>query len=264
MSAESEILQQLPPDVLAAIQAAQGATQAVTQYDSVYQQLFPTGVVTPDNTGRYEDPTTGGVITQKGVIIDPSAPDALNGVIYQPGAVVAGSWKWLQNARKKWSDEKVGDWRKTLYDLGYDVAPEGAFDEKLWRALDEYHRRMYFYGEVIPVDASSGGRLKAEDVADPVAIRQDVRTAFSELWGDEPDDEELEYWAKVQRRAINRALANGKSPEVAVNRGREVFAQQFLEDPVNANRAENLEENTKLRDSLESAARASNFLAFGS
>lgn len=203
------------------------------------------GAVVPS---EFTDPDTGAIKRKNGVLVDPSA-DPGSGVYYPPNSDVEGSYNWL-NKTLDWDKARAEKWRGRLNKLGYEIPEKGDGDEGLRTALDTYFRRKYFYGKETKLDAASGGRQRAEDVMDPVEIRQDVRAAYQTVFGDDPSDAELEVWEDSYRRTLNRILSRGRAPEQAVTATKEKFATKFTNDPGVKKYNELETENTELADSF--------------
>lgn len=220
-----------------------GLGDAFTSVSGSIGQAF--GAIVPS---EYTDPRTGAIKRDNGVLVDPSA-DPSNGVYYPPNSDVEGSFSWL-NKTLEWDKERAGKWRKRLNRLGYEIPENGDGDEGLRNALDLYFRRKYFYGKETKLDAASGGRQRAEDVMDPVEIRQDVRAAYQTVFGDDPSDAEIEVWEDSYRRTLNKILSRGRAPEQAITATKEKFATKFTQDPGVKKYNELETENTELADSF--------------
>lgn len=274
--------------LMAQIQEAANATRSKSLYEEVLAKLFPGGIrprtstvqgavtqgvedisgalgfETATNIGEgieavgsaigsvaaqfdeYTDPDTGAIRRSNGVIVDPTA-DPSTGVVYAPNSDVEGSFKWLNEAAD-WSEDKVNKWRERLVKLGYDVSTKGPFDQSLRSNLDLYFRNKYFYGKVMPIDSSQGGRIRPVDVMDPVEIRQDVRAAYQTVFGDDPSDAELEVWEDSYRRTLGRMLHRSVKPESVALRAKERFATRFTDDPGVQKFNELEEEDTEMAD----------------
>lgn len=145
----------------------------------------------------------GGSLTKKSGILDVSASGKVmydNGAIYDPAtgqtlyppnptlaAGIPGSEAWIQDIQDRWSEEKADEWRKKLWDQGYQAAglqaETGGWGHDLLAALRAYHNNRYANnGKVQPLAPGAG------DIGTREAIRKqtDFKALVNEAksWGD--------------------------------------------------------------------------------
>ena len=248
--------------------SAMKANEQATGFQAVRQTLFPSGEPGADvnfqnpfsdtETIEYTDPSTGAIRRAEGVLVDPTATPK-TGVYFDPSSTAPGSQSWLEDAAN-WKEGKVQKWRERLIGLGYEIPKSGAFDLTFRAALDAYHKNKYFYGKVLPLNSTDGAgadKAAVTDAYDPVEVRNDIRSTYSEVMGDEPTPAELQRWEKVISKTVGKVLAKGGTATHARYRAQEKFANRFTNDPEAKEfmrAAEEDEENTALRDSLLSVA----------
>lgn len=215
--------------------------------------------------------TSGDLMRFKnGVIVDQTTGQ----VLYEPGSTVPGSPGWRNHIAKTWGPEKAQEWRKRLYDLGYDVEKKGGMDVQLLSALGEYWNNRYVMGgEVVPVVA--GGRASLEEKAKLVnvreefgaSIRNDLRETYRRIYGTDPTDGEIEALSstvfdtamKLQRQY--RGKYGDPNTSAAIQEAGERTVERIEGSPQARLLNESEEENTRLRDSLETAIAATRGLA---
>lgn len=245
------------------------ATTTESDYDAALKEFSGIGVRDPrGNRGPFITSSTGKMLYPNGVIYDPATKQTLYPPRIQDQAQMAGSDAWLREVQDKWSDDKAEEWRKKLWDDGYDSilkSEKGGWGSDLVDALAEYHYRRYANGgKVQPM--TPGGKKEdvkqlIRDTYDPVMLRDEVKA-----WGDVPfgeslTDEESDYFAdKVIEVAARLAKQN---PDWTVDQIQEgakgrVF-KRFTEDPQVKGlikEQEDQEVSYKIRDSVVSLSQA--------
>ena len=251
---------------------------------------IPANVPRYGELGAYRDqplrkfvrsPDTGWVMYVGGVLVNPDVPLGAPGAIsYEPGSTAPGSPIWQQNVQTTWSDEKVAEWRKRLFENGYLTKDQskvkGRPDLIMMSALSQYHEIRYQNGGT-PLNADMAGvaaagaeyNLTAKDFQ--VVIRNDVREQFRNTFGNDPSDAELESWTRFVTQTSLRAQRNltkkGATPataaSTAANIASETLIERIGETPEAKVMQESFEENTSLRDALQSAVVATRSLAGG-
>jgi hypothetical protein len=204
-----------------------------------------TGRTSP--TGAQEFP--GGVIVMNGQVFYPPTD-----------ASVAGSAAWMSQI-PKWSQEKQQTWAKTLFQMGY-LESKNANLKDLTDALKTYHDTRYIYGGGEPVDLSSGDagitRKDFGGILDDAVLASDIETWYEDLYGDRPEKEELSYWTeKFRTTALRTARKQNLAPADAAMVAQARTQQRFRDTPEAREferQEDEMEENTRLRDGLLSAA----------
>lgn len=227
--------------------------------------------------GRFaEQPDTGWLQYANGVLVDPSIPlGAAGGVYYKPGSTAPGSPSYLRNVQS-WEPAQVSEWKKRLAEFGYlskDQAKTKGVDTAFVDALRVYHETRYQNGgKPLASDlASAGGaeeyRLTAHDFQ--VEIRNDVRAQWQSSFGGMPSDAELEEWTRfvtktslrAQRKLEKRGVPSSTAAGIAAERAGQELLEEVTTSPEARFLAEQNEENTRLRDALESAVIVTNSLS---
>lgn len=245
------------------------ASHVVPYYETARELGFPEPVgmqadprenpelMKPGAVGTLTSPT-GAKKLPNGVIIDPNT-----GTVHFPpnDPTVAGSPAWLQQATS-WDQERVKKWRKELTKLGYLGSPKGGVDVAFIDALREYHTFRYVYGDGKPISkVSEEAKVAAEDfggVLDKSVLRGEVRGWFQAAYGDDPSDDELEFWTdRLRSTSLRLARNRDWEPAEAASVARARQQERFLQSPeaqLFQEGREIEEENTKLRDSILSVA----------
>ena len=275
---------------LPAIAAARPAFPPTAWAEAITSSNLDNPLAIPATHPRYEEaygrapakfvrsPDTGWVRYVGDVLVDPNVPlGAPGAVVYGPTSTAPGSALWQQQVQTTWSDEKVAEWRKRLYEFGYLTKDQskikGAPDLVMMSALTQYHEIRYQNGGK-PLKADMAGvagqpeyNLTAKDFQ--VVIRNDVREQFRNTFGNDPSDAELESWTRFVTQTSLRAQRNltkkGASPSsaasAAANIASETLVERIGETPQAQVMQDSLEENTSLRDALQSAVVATRSLA---
>lgn len=197
---------------------------------------------------------------KNGVIVDQTTGD----VLYEPGSAVPGSPGWRQAIVRNWSDEKAQEWRTRLYKLGYDVDKKGGMDVQLLQGLQAYWTSRYqMGGEEVPlsVAAHRDEREKLVNVREEfgATIRNDIRETYRRIYGTDPTDGEVEALSSTvfdTAMKLQRAK-KGNFVQEAVERN----VEKMEGSPEARLLTDAEEENTRLRDSLETAISATRSLA---
>lgn len=206
----------------------------------------------------------GAVLYKNGVLVTPDGQ-----VVYQENdEAAAGSRAWLENARSTWSDETVLEWRKKLVEFGYlpKEQSDGAYDVTFETALRAYQEQKYLhFGKPIVVDASAGASLAAEIKLSPADLQAEIRGSVTEqfikVFGDEPSDAELsswsrwltDEWTKLQKKLVKKGVDPVSALGVAGTQADELFIEKLGNTPQVEYATENFQENTRLRDAMQSA-----------
>jgi len=207
--------------------------------------------------------SSGAILYAKGIIADPTTGE----VFYDPKGKAPGSPQWLREEASKWDKEKVNSWRKKLLGLGYGevvqgLGEKGPVDQTFLGALAEYHRSRYVNaGKVIPVATV---RDRAKDAYDPILMRQDIRETVNTLYGRDASDPEIQGWEDRLQKIVSRQLKRGRTPEHAVLKAQETFAEELEETPEGiaaSEQRETFEEKTRIRDYLFSIGELSNLVS---
>ncbi len=96
------------------------------------------------------------------------------------------------------------------------------------------------------------------------AIRNNVRSQFMAVFGDEPTDAELASWTRfvvtqasqLQRQYMRRGVTEGTALSQAVSTAGETAVNKLWEDPLGIEMRQNEEANTRLNDGLRRAISA--------
>jgi hypothetical protein len=226
--------------------------------------------------GRFAvQPDTGWMQYANGVLVDPSVPlGAAGGVYFQPGSTAPGSQAWLLNVQQSWGPERVKEWRKKLADLGYLSSAKGkGIDVTFINALRTYHEVRYQNGGT-PVAADLAGgagtdeyNLTAHDFQ--TQIRNDVREQWRSVFGHDPSDSELQDWTrfvtrsslKAQRSLTKRGVPGATAGGLAATEAEEKLVEQLQTSPQAVVMQERYQENTALRDALQTAVATTRSLA---
>lgn len=209
----------------------------------------------------------GMTLYSNGTIYDPN-----QGVLYPPdpsSAVnVVGSDVWLRDIQDRWSDDKAAEWRKKLWDQGYQGAnglqtDEGGWGMDLVNALRLYHSNRYAnYGKVQPLTpkgASTGIGKAVRDSLDPVAIRDEVRGWGQAVFGEDLAEPEAEFFAeRIMDLTAELARKNPSwSPEQVVAGAERRVQAEFVKTPGVKGELAEMEEDEmdeSLRSSIVSIA----------
>jgi hypothetical protein len=223
----------------------------------------------PGSAPNYEQ--SGDLIRFKnGVVVD----SASGQVLFEPGSVTPGSPAWMIKVPTGWSDEKVAEWRERLYNLGYDVEKKGGADQGFLAALQAYHISRYQNGgQVIPLQAGGAGareeKAKLVDVRDEMGatIRNTVRETYRRIYGTDPTDGEIEAFSgtifdtAMQLQRQFRSKYGDPNVSAAVQESTERQVEKLEGSPSAVMLRESDEENTRLRDAMETAIVATRGLA---
>ena len=230
-------------------------------------------VLTP--TERFvQHPDTGWLMYRNGVLVNP----ADGSVVFEPNSMAPGSPNWILHVQESWSDEQVARWRQRLHEFGYltkEQAKVKGIDQAFLDALRSYHVARYRnFGRAVPVDLAEPGAGAASDFAltardFQAQIRGDVREQFRRVFGNDPSEAELEEWSRfVTQTALRlqkRFERRGASPETALSLAATEAEERFIGRLEGSPEAEflrgSVEENTRLRDALQSAVIVSRSLA---
>lgn len=195
---------------------------------------------------------TGKLLYSNGVIADPETGE----VLFKPGSVAPGSEAWLLKIQEEWTDKEANAWRKRLNKLGFvptgGLAEEGGIAHDLLSALRLFHETRYAnFGKVIPA-APRGEQTKqlAREAYDPLEVKTDARALLTEVFGDDPSDEEVKRATPHVMRAVRRALSSGATLEKARLRGEETLIEEIAHDPAVRKWQELEETDTALHDSF--------------
>ncbi len=187
-------------------------------------------------------------------------------------ADIAGSDAWLQLKRETWSKDQAAEWRKRLWQQGYQGAgmlqsEEGGWAADLAGALRAYHETRYAnFGNPTPL--SPGGRggpdnVNIRDTFDKQATKEEVKGWGYEVFGEDLNDDEAEFFSQqIIRKAQELARKHkGEWTTEQVHAGATMRVQkQFAKDPAVAEELEDMEElegNTAIRDSIISISQLS-------
>ena len=227
--------------------------------------------------------STGWLQFQNGVLVDPSGASGAY-VHYDPTKVVPGSPRWFREVVSKWDDKKVAEWRKRLHEFGYldkDEAKEKGIDgsfttgQGFMGALYRYHEARYLnggkptMGDASIAKGSRTERAKLVNVREEMGaqIRNTVRSTYRNIYGTDPSDGEVEAFSssifdtamELQRRF--RSKYGDPNTSAAVQEASERQIERIENSPQASFLRESEEENTRLRDSLQTAVMATRGLA---
>jgi len=215
----------------------------------------PPEILTPGNFPITES-RTGWLQYPSGVLVAPGAAlGSYDAVFYPPTSTAPGSATYFQQAQL-WSQDKVNEWRTKLVDLGYldEAAKKGAYDVGFQNAMRTYFTIKYQNGGR---ELALEGRAALEQVAPfnfhqiQGQIRNDVRTQYQRIFGDDPTPTELDEWEDFIISQAHRLYRRGQlAPGEATVEAEERFVERLEQSPEAQFVTENLEENTGLRDSL--------------
>jgi hypothetical protein len=242
-----------PEEALEALSSLQqGLSQqtagAATAYDSWRAEFGVMPGVVPYLPGKgpapvgdkgYTTSPTGKILYANGVIADPTTGTVEFGALAND-ATIEGSPAWLAAVQDK-GEEWANDWRKTLWDQGYQGADllqseTGGMAQDLIAALRTYHTARYSnFGKVQPVMPTSDQSTR-EAIRKSFDFQAEVEEAKS--WGQVPFGEDLdpntaEFFAE---RVITRAQQLAKKhPEWSMEQiqaGATTRVQkEFVKDP---------------------------------
>lgn len=248
---------------LAQAQAAADIDHPYFTYRKEFQGINRSWAMTPQQAFHETDPekferpeyvpsATGKILYNNGVIADPTTGD----VFFKPGSVAPGSEAWILKIQEEWTDKEANAWRKRLNNLGF--VPEGGLAESggmahdLLAALRGFHQARYAnFGKVLPAaPKTKETKALAREAYDPLEIKTDARLLLTEVFGDDPSDEEIERVTPHVMRAVRRALSSGKSMERAQTYGKEQIVQNIAADPAVRKWQELEETDTALHDSF--------------
>ena len=251
---------------------------ASTPYDQARQQFTAslTGPLTgPGYEAQRREVKKGSEIVQtlangmtlynNGVIFDPNS-----GVLFPTDPTsavnVVGSDVWLRDIQDRWNDDKAAEWRKKLWNQGYQGAnglqtDEGGWGMDLVNALRIYHQNRYAnYGKVQPLapkGAATGIGKAVKDSLDPVEIRDNVKGWGQAVFGEDLAEPEARFFADRIMEMVGKLARNNPSwsPE-KIQAGAERRVQaEFVKTPGVKGELEEMEEDEmdeSLRQSIVS------------
>lgn len=208
---------------------------------------------------------TGAIRFPDGVLFNPALGPG--GVVFPNDANVAGSGLWMAEVYK-WDEAKIKYWRKELAKTGYLEDAKGGLTPDFVEALRTYHVNRYVYGGGQPVSLEGTNakttRRDFDGLLDPAVLQGEVKQWLTQAYGDEGTESEQRYWAdRVAQKALALAQRKGYSPSSAASVAASKVQQDFLDSPSAQAAVDNDFDNTTLKDELQNAAAATEFLAFG-
>ncbi len=205
----------------------------------------------------------GKLMSPDGVLVDPATGD----VVFPNDPDLAGSPLWMSQVYK-WDDTKVAYWRKELAKTGYLEDAKGGITPEFIGALGQYHYNRYLFGGGQPVALESTNvkihRRDFDGLLDPAVLQGEVKQWLTQAYGDEGTESEQKYWSdRVAQKALALARRKGYSPTSAASVAASKVQQDFLDSPSAKAALDNDFDNTTLKDELQNAAAATEFLAYG-
>lgn len=235
--------------------------QALAQMQAFTQQKGP--------AVRYNE-DTGWTVFGNGTLVSPDGQ-----ITFDPASTAPGSQRWLIDIQGSWTEAEVSSWRAKLVDMGYlskEAKKARGFSQDFLQALQAYHLNRYVNGGK-PIAATggagAGGRFAGQPLFDYNDIEHQVKNSVAsqleQFYGVVPEEEEVRRWTNFVIGQASSLQKKFRRDEVssytsaAYGEAEETFIDQIRQDT--AGYREDLEENTKLRDSLRNAAAAASALA---
>ena len=210
----------------------------------------------PPGTYEYSD-TTGAIRYPNGTIVTEGG-----GIIFDPTKNAPGSDAYLR-AAADWDAAKLAEWKDKLVAYGYLTKEQAKGDGltiEVRNALQSYWHNWYIAGgKPIASEAAGGGATKAPliDYKDFSAqIQNDTRDQLRRILGAEPTEEQVRAQAQyimhtatdLQRKFRNKDY--GSPGSMALTEATETAIGNIETSPY----AQDVRENTALRDALSNAA----------
>jgi hypothetical protein len=225
----------------------------------------PSQFPTTAETGDYEySESTGAIRYKNGTIVTSD-----NGIIYDPTANAAGSPQYLREAAA-WDEVKLQEWKNKLVTYGYlskEDAKKPGFTVEMRGGLESYWRAYYVNGgKPLQSAAGAGGGATKAPLVDykdfSNQIQNDTRDQLRRVLGVEPTEAQVRAQAQyIMRTATDlQTKFRGKdysSPgSMALTEATEGAISNIETSPY----AQDVRENTALRDALANAASVSRSL----
>lgn len=213
----------------------------------------------------------GAIMYANGAIFDPATGRTYFPPDFATAAQIPGSRAWLREIQDKWSEDKVEEWRKKLWDQGYQGAgmlqsDKGGWGQDLIAALESYHNNRYSnYGKAVPLAPGAEGGGIGKAVKDSIDF-QSLKSQIKE-WGQVPfeedlDDDTAEFFARQFVETMQKLAKKnpGWTMEQLQSGAEQRTQKKFINAPGverSIEEAEDDEMDNTLRDSIVSISQLS-------
>lgn len=215
------------------------------------------------------EPTTGWKQYKNGTLVNPNYEIGnINAVIFDPASRAPGSNLWMNEVVPTWSPGKVNEWRSKLVEGGYlaEDASKGPVDGLFLNAMRQYQTVKYQNGgtpmAIGPVIPGEAGTTPFDFQQLRGQIDNGVREMWSSIYGQTPDDDEVEPLRDMIIKISSKLYKRGQlSSQAAVAEAEERAFTRIEQSPEAQFVTQNTEENTELRDQMLRAVQVTSMMS---